>query len=42
MKSMVVGGCGVSIGVQLWSAQTAECRIAQSTLKRVREPRNER
>lgn len=36
---VVVDGCGVPIGVQLASAQIAECRLAESTLQQVKVPR---
>jgi len=36
---VVVDGRGVPVGVQLASAQIAECRLAESTLKQVRIPR---
>ena len=36
---VVVDGRGVPVGAQLASAQIAECRLAESTLKQVRIPR---
>jgi transposase len=36
---VVVDGRGVPVGVQLASAQIAECRLAESTLKQVSVPR---
>ena len=36
---VVVDGRGVPIGAQLASAQIAECRLAESTLRQVRVPR---
>jgi transposase len=36
---VVVDGKGVPVGVQLASAQIAECRLAESTLRQVRVPR---
>jgi transposase len=39
---VVVDGKDVPVGVQLASAQIAECRLAESTLQQVRVPRTER
>lgn len=36
---VVVDGRGVPVGVQLASAQIAECQLAESTLRQVRVPR---
>jgi hypothetical protein len=36
---VVVDGQGVPVGVQLASAQIAECRLAESTLQQVKVPR---
>ena len=39
---VVVDGQGVPVGVQLASAQIAECRLAESTLQQVKVPREGR
>src|ERR1700689_3956025 len=39
---VVVDGHGIPLGVQLASAQTAECRLAEGTLQRVKVPRRGR